>query len=32
VAVIQIPRAQELKFDIMRDANLGAPSTAALDL
>jgi hypothetical protein len=32
VAVIQIPRAQELKFDVMRDAKFGAPSTAALAL
>jgi hypothetical protein len=31
-AVIQKPRAQELKFDIKRDGKFGAPSTAALAL
>jgi hypothetical protein len=30
--VVQIPRAQEGKFDIKRDAKFGAPSTAALTL
>jgi hypothetical protein len=31
-AVVQIPHAQERKFDIKRDGKFGAPSTAALAL
>ncbi len=32
VAVLQIPRAKERKFDIKRDAKFGAPFTAVVDL
>jgi hypothetical protein len=31
-SVVQIPRAQELKFDIKGDGKFDAPSTAALAL